>query len=103
MVNVSFVDMGGMPIIGVIAFRNGVAVAADNGAGSIDIDEGLYTFKMIGFEDLEHNVTVDAQLVMKNDSYLYDAITVTDVYSPQTWSIALLLVVLGIAISKIRS
>lgn len=95
--------MGGLPIYGVIAFRNGVPVAADNGAGSIDLEEGLYTFRLIGFEELEHNVTADAQLVMKNDDYLINTVTVADVYSPKTWSIALLIVVIGIAISKIRS
>lgn len=102
MSKVTFVDKTGASVIGVVAFKNDVPVAADPGLGAVKLqDDGAYVFKLIGFEDKQANITGDVELVMEESMFTLGEIAISDFYQHKTWLLALWIVLLGVSMKKV--
>jgi hypothetical protein len=100
---VSFVDEKGEMIPGVIVIRNGVGVAEDSkGLGYVKLDPGVYTFKMFGYKDLQREISESVTLTMEELTVGLSDVNVMGYRTQSVWWLALLVLVVGYSMSKIR-
>ena len=99
---VSFVDNNGNDVYGVVAFRGNNAVAGAGGESFLTLEDGTYTFKLLGFKDWTSDVYGDEEIALEEVAYGFQGVEVFDFYQHKTWILALLVVVVGVAYSKLR-
>lgn len=99
---VNFVDKSGNDVYGVVAFRGNNAVAGAGGETFLILEDGTYTFKLLGFKDYTSDVYGDEEIALEEVAYGFSEVNVSDYYQHKTWILALLVVVVGVAYSKLR-
>lgn len=68
MSEITIVDSSNLGVPAVI-FKDGTPVAAANIDGLVNLDNGDYTAKSIGFQDTDFSVNGDKYVLMKEQSY----------------------------------
>jgi hypothetical protein len=99
---VNFVDQTGQPVYGVIALRGNVPVAGSGGESFLEVEDGSYTFKMLGFKDYQSDVYGDEEIALEEVSHALSEVQIFGAYQHKTWILALFMVLVVVAISKIR-
>jgi len=99
---VNFVDGSGDEVYGVIAFRGLYPIAAAGGDNFVNLEDGTYTFKLLGFKDYTSDVYGDEEIALEEIAYGLEGVQITDFYQHKTWILALLVVLVGVAYSKLR-
>ena len=82
MAQITLVDETNSGVPAVI-FQNGKGVAAANIDGQVELKNGTYTAKIIGFQDKQFDVSGDAYVLMKPSGF--EAKSVEIKAKPTTW------------------
>lgn len=99
---VSFVDNNGNAVYGVIALRGVTPIAGAGGQDFLNLEDGTYTFKLLGFKDYTLELSNDVEIALEEQAFGFDEVNVSAFYQNKTWILALVVVLLGWSIMKLR-